>query len=87
MYTYLVRTGFITLDRLVELMSTRAREIMGLPIGTSWATFEVETPYEIDPRKFISKGHSTPFAGWQVYGRCTETIYNGKVVFKETTDK
>ncbi len=86
-YTYLVRTGFITLDRLVELMSTRAREIMGLPIGTSWATFEVETPYEIDPRKFISKGHSTPFAGWQVYGRCTETIYNGKVVFKETTDK
>lgn len=87
MYTYLVRTGFITLDRLVELMSTCAREIMGLPIGTSWATFEVETPYEIDPRKFISKGHSTPFAGWQVYGRCTETIYNGKVVFKETTDK
>lgn len=87
MYTYLVRTGFITLDRLVELMSTRAREIMGLPIGTSWATFEVETPYEIDPRKFISKGHSTPFAGWQVYGHCTETIYNGKVVFKETTDK
>ena len=87
MYTYLVRTGFITLDRLVELMSTRAREIMGLPIGTSWATFEVETPYEIDPRRFISKGHSTPFAGWQVYGRCTETIYNGKVVFKETTDK
>ena len=87
MYTYLVRTGFITLDRLVELMSTRAREIMGLPIGTSWATFEVETPYEINPRKFISKGHSTPFAGWQVYGRCTETIYNGKVVFKETTDK
>lgn len=81
MYTYLVRTGFITLDRLVELMSTRAREIMGLPIGTSWATFEVETPYEIDPRKFISKGHSTPFAGWQVYGRCTETIYNGKVVY------
>lgn len=87
MYTYLVRTGFITLDKLVELMSTRAREIMGLPIGTSWATFEVETPYEIDPRRFISKGHSTPFAGWQVYGRCTETIYNGKVVFKETTDK
>lgn len=81
MYTYLVRTGFITLDRLVELMSTRAREIMGLPIGTSWATFEVETPYEIDPHKFISKGHSTPFAGWQVYGRCTETIYNGKVVY------
>ena len=81
MYTYLVRTGFITLERLVELMSTRAREITGLPQDTSWATFEVETPYEIDPEKFLSKGHSTPFAGWVVYGRCIETIYNGVTVF------
>jgi len=81
MYTYLVRTDFITLERLVELMSTRAREITGLPQGTSWATFEVETPYEIDPDKFLSKGHSTPFAGWQVYGRCVETVYNGEVVY------
>ncbi len=86
MYTYLVRTDFITLERLVELMSTRAREITGLPQGTSWATFEVETPYEIDPDKFLSKGHSTPFAGWTVYGRCIETIYNGVVVF-QTSNK
>ena len=85
MYTYLVRTGFITLERLVELMSTRAREITGLPQGTSWATFEVETPYEIDPDKFLSKGHSTPFAGWQVYGRCIETVYNGVTVFQLTS--
>ena len=86
MYTYLVRTGFITLERLVELMSTRAREITGLPQGASWATFEVETPYEIDPDKFLSKGHSTPFAGWQVYGRCIETVYNGVIVF-QTSNK
>ena len=86
MYTYLVRTGFITLERLVELMSTRAREITGLPQGTSWTTFEVETPYEIDPDKFLSKGHSTPFAGWTVYGRCVETVYNGVVVF-QTSNK
>jgi len=81
LYTYLVRTGFIPLERLVELMSTRAREITGLPQGKSWATFEVETPYEIDPDKFLSKGHSTPFAGWTVYGRCVETVYNGVVVY------
>lgn len=85
LYTYLVRTGFITLERLVELMSTRAREITGLPQGTSWATFEVETPYEINPDTFLSKGHSTPFAGWQVYGRCIETVYNGKTVFQLTS--
>lgn len=85
LYTYLVRTGFITLERLGELMSTRAREITGLPQGTSWATFEVETPYEINPDTFLSKGHSTPFAGWQVYGRCIETVYNGKTVFQLTS--
>ena len=82
MYTYLVRTGLITLERLVELMSTRAREITGLPTGTSWATFDVETPYEINPDTFLSKGHSMPFAGWTVYGRCMETTYNGNIVFR-----
>lgn len=85
MYTYLVRTGFISLERLVELMSTRAREITGLPQGTSWATFEVETPYEINPDTFLSQGHSTPFAGWQVYGRCIETVYSGETVFQLTS--
>ena len=82
LYTYLVKTGFLTMDRLVELMSTRAREIMGLPMDESWATFDLDAHYTIDPEKFLSKGHSTPFAGWDVWGKCVRNEYKGKVVYE-----
>lgn len=68
-YTYLVKTGIIPLDRLVELMSLAPRRIMGLTSNPDRVTFDVETEYEIDPDSFISKGHSTPFKGWKVVGR------------------
>lgn len=82
LYTYLVKTGMLTMDRLVELMSTRAREIMGLPMNESWATFDLDAHYTIDPEQFVSKGKSTPFAGWEVWGRCVKNEYKGKVVWE-----
>ncbi len=81
LYTYLVRTGLVTMGRLIELMCTRGREIMGLK-EDSWATFDLETPYTIEPEQFVSKGHSTPFAGWKVYGRCIKNEVRGKVVYE-----
>ena len=82
LYTYLVKTGMLTMDRLIELMSTRGREIMGLPMDESWATFDMDAHYTIQPERFISKGHSTPFAGWKVYGKCIRNEYQGKVVYE-----
>ena len=82
LYTYLVKPGMLTMDRLIKLMSTRAREIMGLPMEESWATFDLNAHYTIDPEQFISKGHSTPFAGWEVYGRCVKNEYKGAVVYE-----
>lgn len=82
LYTYLVKTGLLTMERLVEVMSTRAREIMGLPTGESWATFDLDAHYTIDPEQFVSKGHSTPFAGWEVWGKCVKNEYKGRVVYE-----
>ena len=82
LYTYLVKTGLLKMDRLVELMSTRAHEIMGLPMDESWATFDLDAHYTIDPEKFLSKGHSTPFAGWDVWGKCIRNEYKGTVVYE-----
>lgn len=70
LYTYLVKTGMMSLDKLVEVMSTRPAEIMGLDMTGKTAQFDVETEWVIDPEKFISKGHATPFVGWKVVGRC-----------------
>jgi len=82
LYTALVRTGMLTMDRLIKLMSVRAREIMNLPMNDSWATFDLDDRYTIDPDRFVSKGHSTPFAGWEVYGKCIRNEYKGTVVYE-----
>lgn len=81
MYTYLVKTGIITMERLIELMSTRGREIMGLPMDESYATFDLDAEYTICPSEFVSMGKSTPFEGWKVWGKCIKTEYRGTTVF------
>ena len=82
LYTYLVKPGLLTMDRLVELMSTRARDILGLVQEENWATFDLDAHYTIEPERFLSKGHSTPFCGWEVWGRCIKNEYHGKIVFE-----
>lgn len=85
LYTYLVKTGMLTMERLIELMSTRAREIMGLPMDESWATFDLDAHYTITPERFVSKGKSTPFAGWEVYGRCVKLEIDGNTIYSKKT--
>ena len=81
MYTYFVKTGIITMERLVELMSTNPCRIIGIDNSDSYATFDLDCEYTIDPKLFKSKGTSTPFEGWVVYGKCIETIRKGQKVF------
>ena len=81
LYTYLVKNGVITMERLIEIMSTRAREITGLA-EDSWATIDLDAHYTIDPAQFVSKGKSTPFEGWEVYGKCVKNEVRGKVVWE-----
>lgn len=82
LYTYLVRTGMISFDRLVELMSTRPRQLTGLPMDDSYAVYDLSAEYDIRPEDFYSLGKATPFAGWHVYGRCVETVYRGRSVYQ-----
>ena len=81
LYTRLVRTGKLPLDRLLYAMSEAPRRRFGIPQGEDFSIWELDTPYTIDPQAFLSKGKSTPFAGQQVYGRCLATIRGGKFVW------
>ena len=84
LYTYLVRKGIISLERLTELMSTAPRRRFRLgEAADDYTVFDVSEPYRIDSGNFQSKGHSTPFEGWEVYGRCTKTVYKGKTIFEK----
>ena len=64
-------------------MSTNPRKRFGIPAGNDFSIWETQTPYAIDPAEFRSKGRATPFAGWEVLGRCVCTVRGGRVVWQE----
>lgn len=86
-YTRLVKTGILTLEEVIKLMSENPRKRFGLKgydENTDFAVWEIKSPYIVDPDTFVSMGHATPFKGDEVYGKCILNIVNGKVVWNET---
>ena len=81
LYTSLVRTGVITLERLIELLCRNPRERFGIDVDAGFTLFALDDKYKIDPDSFLSKGRSTPFEGHEVYGKCLLTVYGGKVAY------
>ncbi|MBO5858107.1 MAG: dihydroorotase [Clostridia bacterium] len=83
MYTYLVKSGVITMDRLVELMVINPRKRFEIPLGCDYSIWDLEEEYTVDSSEFLSLGKATPFEGWKVNGRCLATVCNGKLVYKK----
>ena len=72
LYTYLVKEGVITLERLIDLMAFNPRTRFDIPFAgvTAW---DLNRAYTIDPAQFASMGKATPFEGWKVCGTCVGT--------------
>ncbi len=81
LYTKLVKTGIISLERLSDLMSKNPRERFKINTGAGFTVFDVGEEYTVDPDKFLSRGRSTPFSGMRVFGRCLATVFDGKAVY------
>ena len=81
MYTYLVKPGIMTMERLMEVMVENPRKRFNLPLGTDFSIWDLEEEYEIDPEEFLSMGKATTFNGWKVNGRCKATVCDGKLVY------
>ena len=81
LYTHLVRTGKLSLERLVALMSLNPRKRFGIDTDPGFTVFKLDEEYEIDPEDFLTMGRSTPFKGDRVFGRCLATFYDGKAVY------
>ena len=82
LYTYLVKPGILSMDRLVELLCVNPRKRFGLSLGCDYSVWDLEASYAIDPKDFLSLGKATPFTGWQVNGQCMATVCDGKLVYK-----
>ena len=80
MYTNFVKTGMMSMDKLVDLMCYNARERFGLPVGESFSVWKLDEEFTVDPERFKSKGRATPFEGAKLFGVHKATVYNGKII-------
>ena len=83
LYTHLVKTGLMTLERLIELMAVNPRKRFNIPETEDFSLWDLSKEYTIDPEDFLSKGRATPFAGWKVSGENLMTIVGGKIVWQK----
>ena len=83
LYTYLVEPGIITMEKLVELLSTNPRKRFDIPMGNDFTVWNLAKEFTVDPAEFLSKGKATPFTGWKCKGECMLTVCDGKIVYKK----
>ena len=81
-YTYLVKSGIVTMDKLMELLVWNPRKRFDLPLGNDFSVWDLDAEYTIDPAEFVSLGKATPFQGWKVQGKCMLTVCDGKIVYQ-----
>ena len=82
MYTHFVRTGRMTLERLLELMVYNPRRRFGIPLGNDFSVWKLDEEIVVEPERFQSMGHATPFAGARLFGKCMMTVVDGTVVYR-----
>ena len=83
MYTYLVKPGIMTMERLMEVMVDAPRKRFGLELGSEFSIWDLEKEYEVDPADFVSLGKATPFTGWKVNGECVATVCDSRIVWRK----
>ncbi len=81
LYTHLVKTGIISLNKLVDLMCIAPRKRFNITGDIGFSVWDLEKEIKIDPNKFLSMGKATPFEKDTVYGECLLTYLNNEVVF------
>lgn len=89
-YTYLVKTGEITLEKLIDLMCYGPSKILklgrgGMNVGddADLAVFDLDHEFTFEKDKMLSKSRNTPYDGWKLYGETILTIMGGKVTYEK----
>ena len=85
----LVHAGDVSLMVLLNAMSSRPAELLGLPGGTlrpgspaDVIVLDLEAPWVLDPAELKSKCKNTPFDEAKLEGRVVRTIVAGRTVYE-----
>lgn len=88
--TDLYHEGVLTLQQIVECMSTKPAEIFKLAGGTLKAgapaditILDTEKEWTVDSSKFYTAGKVTPFEGKKCRGKAVATVVAGEIVMQD----
>ena len=87
MYTEFVKSGKMTLERLIDLMCLSPRRRFGITSDAGYTVWNVEKEYSVNPDDFATLGRATPFAGRRVFGENLLTVFGGSVVYRKNTEE
>ena len=85
MYTYLVKKGLISLEKVLTCMSINPAKVIGiehdLEVGlkANLAVFDLEEEYVITKESIKSKSINTPFLETKCFGALKYHVLDGKV--------
>ena len=88
LYTDLVLTGQVSLERIIEALTSGPRAAFRLPGGlrpseaADLTVIDPDAAWTVDPADFLSLGRATPFAGKPVRSRIVLTLKDGEPVWK-----
>lgn len=88
--TKLVDGGYMTMEKLLRLMSTNPAALYHLDAGYLAEggpadVILIDTASAWVPGEYASKSSNTPFTGWELTGEVKMTICDGKVVYQKAS--
>lgn len=85
----LVDEGLIDMNRAIAAMTSEPADIIGVDTGNlsvgataDICIFDPEQNWTLVAEDMVSRGHNSPFIGWDLKGRATHTIVGGEKVFE-----
>lgn len=90
MLTHFYHTGKLSLQRIIELMASEPRKLLGIEVPrikegakADMIIADLDEEWTVDPEKLHSKSHNTVFKGEKFKGRNIMTITDGIIRFEQ----
>ncbi len=87
----LVQKGVLSLQQAVAKLTVGPARALSLPRGSlakgsaaDITIFNPDKQWVVTAERFLSKSRNTPFNGWSVKGRVTQTLVAGKSVYEDS---